>query len=240
MTAASSTIASATGTRNFYCRKSFRKWAAITIFLSHNPNDRAIGGISSGGICAFTVAWRHPEAFRRVLSFVGSFTDLRGGDAYPALIRKTEPKQLRVFLQDGTRDLNIYAGNWYLNAQSMASALEYAGYEVKFVTGTEDHNMKQGGAILPDALRWLWSGYPKPVGRSHTPRSPNSQPPIIEPGRDWQVVAQGNGSAGGLASDGRGNVVFSSIAANRDEIDEINAQGMVTTFSPICKRRQRI
>jgi gluconolactonase len=197
--------------------------------LSHDPNDRAIGGISSGGICAFTVAWRHPEAFRRVLSFVGSFTDLRGGDVYSALIRKTEPKPLRVFLQDGTKDLNIYAGNWYLSAQSMASALEYAGYEVKFVTGTEDHNMKQGGAILPDALRWLWSGYPKPIAGSQKPRGPNNQPPIMEAGQDWKLVASGYRSAGGLTSDGQGDVFFSSVEANR--IYEISAQGKVSIFS---------
>ena len=120
--------------------------------LSTNPNDRAISGSSSGGICSFTVAWTHPEAFRRVLSFIGSFTDLRGGDIYPALIRKTEPKPLRVFLQDGNHDLNNFAGDWWLANQSMASALTYAGYDVKFVTGDKDHDMIQGGAILPDAL----------------------------------------------------------------------------------------
>jgi gluconolactonase len=197
--------------------------------LSHDSNDRAIGGISSGGICAFSVAWHHPEAFRRVLSFVGSFTDLRGGDIYPALIRKTEPKPLRVFLQDGTKDLNIYARNWYLNAQSMASALEYAGYEVKLVVGTEDHNMKQGGAILPDALRWLWSGYPRPVGLSSIQRGPNNQPPILEPGKGWQLVARGYPSAAGLTSDGKGNVFFASAAMHR--IYKIDATGKLSVLS---------
>ena len=197
--------------------------------LSTNPDNRAIGGISSGGICAFTVAWQHPEAFRRVLSFVGSFTDLRGGDVYPALIRKTEPKPLRVFLQDGTKDLNIYAGDWYLNAQSMASALEYAGYDVKLVVGSEDHNMKQGGAILPDALRWLWSGYPKPIPKAANPRGPNNQPPILEAGQDWQLVTQGHPGAGGLAADGEGNVFFSDAAENR--IYEVGAAGKVIVFN---------
>ncbi len=197
--------------------------------LSTDPNDRAIGGISSGGICAFTVAWQHPEAFRRVLSFVGSFTDLRGGDVYPALIRKTEPKPLRVFLQDGTKDLNIYAGDWYRNAQSMASALEYAGYDVKLVVGTEDHNMKQGGAILPDALRWLWRGYPKPVAKSASPRGPNNQPPVLEAGQEWQLVTQGYPSAAGLSADGQGNTFFSAQAPNR--IYEIGAQSKVAVFS---------
>ncbi len=133
--------------------------------LSTNPNDRAISGGSSGGICSFTVAWTHPEAFHRVLSFIGSFTDLRGGDIYPALIRKTEPKPLRVFLQDGNHDLNNFAGDWWLANQSMASALTFAGYDVKFVTGDKDHDMIQGGAIMPDALRWLWRDYPQPIAK---------------------------------------------------------------------------
>ena len=124
--------------------------------LSKNPNDYGVAGSSSGGIASFTAAWVRPDAFRRVLSFIGSYTDLRGGDVYPNLIRKTEPKPLRVFLQDGSNDQNIYAGSWYLANQSMASALAFSGYESKFVVGTESHNGKHGGAILPDALRWLW------------------------------------------------------------------------------------
>jgi len=81
--------------------------------LTGDPNLRAIGGASSGGICAFTVAWNRPDAFRRVLSFIGSYTGLRAGDTYPTLVRKTEPRPIRVFLQDGTHDLNIYSGNWW-------------------------------------------------------------------------------------------------------------------------------
>jgi enterochelin esterase family protein len=121
--------------------------------LSSDPNDRAISGLSSGGICAFTAAWNRPDAFHRVISFIGSYTNLRGGEIYASLIRKTEPKPLRVFLQDGKNDLNLYAGSWYIANQDMASALEYAGYDSTFVVGTEGHNAKHGGAILPDALR---------------------------------------------------------------------------------------
>jgi gluconolactonase len=79
--------------------------------LTGDPNLRAIGGSSSGGICAFTVAWNRPDAFRRVLSFIGSYTGLRAGDTYPTLVRKTEPRPIRVFLQDGSRDLNIAVGD---------------------------------------------------------------------------------------------------------------------------------
>lgn len=196
--------------------------------LSSNPNDRAIAGVSSGGIAAFTVAWNHPEAFRRVLSFVGSFTDLRGGDIYPALIRKTEPKPLRVFLQDGTKDLNLYAGNWTIEAQAMASALQYAGYDVNFVVGTEDHNMKQGGAILPDALRWLWRDYPKPVAKPETTGKRQFSTLILEPGQDWKQASQGQESTGGLAVNRQGDIFFSDVTHNR--IFKINADGKISAF----------
>jgi enterochelin esterase-like enzyme/sugar lactone lactonase YvrE len=156
--------------------------------LSTNPNDRAISGSSSGGICSLTVAWTHPEAFRRVLSFIGSFTDLRGGDIYPALIRKTEPKPLRVFLQDGNHDLNNSAGDWWLANQSMASALTYAGYDVKFVTGDKDHDMIQGGAILPDALRWLWRDYPQAIAKPAMHSLGSRQIGFVDLPADWELV----------------------------------------------------
>ncbi len=124
--------------------------------ITSDPNLRAIGGASSGGICAFTVAWERPEAFRKVLSHIGSFTNIRGGHVYPAVIRKTEKKPLRVFLQDGSSDLDNLHGNWPLANQEMAAALKFMGYDYKFEFGTEGHNGKHGGAILPDSLRWLW------------------------------------------------------------------------------------
>ena len=124
--------------------------------LTDDPNMRAIGGISSGGICAWTVAWERPDAFRRVLSHVGSFTNIRGGHVYPALIRKAEKKPIRVFLQEGENDLDNLFGNWPLANRQMAAALKYAGYEQKLVMGTGGHNSRHGGAILPESLRWLW------------------------------------------------------------------------------------
>jgi sugar lactone lactonase YvrE len=126
--------------------------------LSHDPLRRAIGGISSGGICAFTVAWERPDAFGKVLSNVGSFTNIRGGDIYPGLIRKSERKPIRVFLQDGSGDLNNQFGNWPLANQQMAAALKLAGYDYRFEFGDGGHTPKQGGAILPEAMRWLWRG----------------------------------------------------------------------------------
>lgn len=152
-----------------------------TVKLTEDPNGRAICGISSGGICAFTVAWEHPEAFRKVVAHVGSFDDIRGGHNYPFMIRKAPPKPIRVFLQDGTNDLDNDYGNWFLGTQQMEKALLYANkkadaadakagssagearYDVKFVAGDGAHNGKHGGSILPDTLRWLWRDY-KPVG----------------------------------------------------------------------------
>jgi enterochelin esterase family protein len=127
-----------------------------TVNLRKDAGGRAICGISSGGICAFTAAWERPDLFSKVLSHVGSFTNIRGGHIYPGLIRKTEKKPIRVFLQDGSNDLNNLHGNWPLANQQMASALEFAKYDVKFVYGSGRHSGKHGGAIMPESLRWLW------------------------------------------------------------------------------------
>ena len=124
--------------------------------LTDDPNQRAICGISSGGICAWTVAWERPDAFRKVLTHVGSFSNIRGGHVYPSLIRKTEPKPIRVFLQAGSGDLDNQHGNWPLANQQMAAALKFAKYDHKFDYGHGGHSGNHGGAILPDSLRWLW------------------------------------------------------------------------------------
>ena len=124
--------------------------------ISKDPAQRAICGISSGGICAWTVAWERPDQFGKVLSHVGSFTNIRGGHVYHALIRKTEHKPIRVFLQEGSNDLDNLHGNWPLANQEMAAALKFAKYDYKFEYGDGGHNGKHGGAILPDSLRWLW------------------------------------------------------------------------------------
>jgi len=124
--------------------------------LTMNAESRAICGISSGGICAWTVGWERPDAFRKVLSHVGSFTNIRGGHVYPAWIRKTERKPIRVFLQDGANDLDNLHGSWPFANQEMAAALKFMGYDYKFEFGEGGHNGWHGGAILPDSLRWLW------------------------------------------------------------------------------------
>ena len=124
--------------------------------LSDKREDRAICGISSGGICAWTVAWERPDQFSKVLSHVGSFTNIRGGHDYPALIRKTERKPIRAFLQDGKNDLDNKHGNWWLANLEMDAALKFARYDYKFVGGEGGHNGIHGGAILPESLEWLW------------------------------------------------------------------------------------
>jgi enterochelin esterase family protein len=124
--------------------------------ISDDPEQRAICGLSSGAICAFTVAWERPDAFRKVLSHIGSFTDIRGGHNYPSYIRQHAIRPIRIFLQDGEADLNNDWGDWWLANLQMASALKYRGYDYKFVGGTGAHDGEHGGAILPDSLRWLW------------------------------------------------------------------------------------
>ena len=129
---------------------------AKTVKLREDPAGRAICGISSGGICAFTAAWERPDMFSKVLSHVGSFTNIRGGDVYPGLIRKTERKPIRVFLQDGAGDLDNLHGSWPLANLSMAASLKFMNYDYKLVFGDGGHNGKHGGVILPESLRWLW------------------------------------------------------------------------------------
>lgn len=124
--------------------------------FSDDPELRAIGGASSGGICSFTVAWERPDQFRKVFSTIGSYVNLRGGNAYPYLLRKTERKPLRIFLQGGENDLDNAFGNWPLANKMMAASLQYKGYDFRFVMGDGAHNSKHGGSLLPEAMRWLW------------------------------------------------------------------------------------
>jgi enterochelin esterase family protein len=140
--------------------------------LSADPNDRAIGGASSGAIAAFTVAWHRPTHFSKVLSTIGSFTNIRGGHVYPDLIRRSEKKPIRIFLQDGLNDNRGLRGSgaeatyapdrdWHAQNRRMVAALTEKGYDVNFTWGIGTHSNKQGGAILPDMLRWLWRDYPR-------------------------------------------------------------------------------
>jgi enterochelin esterase family protein len=141
--------------------------------ISENPNDRAIAGASSGAICAFTVAWHRPDQFRKVISTIGSFTNIMGGHAYPDLVRQAEPKPIRIFLQDGLNDNRGMRGpegsrtydpkwDWHQQNRKMVDALMEKKYDVNYCWGIGTHSNKQGGAMMPEMLRWLWRDYPRP------------------------------------------------------------------------------
>ena len=131
--------------------------------LTDNPEGRAICGMSSGAICAWTVAWDRPDQFRKVVSHVGSFTNIRGGHKYPEMIRNADWKPIRIFLQDGASDNRGRnpERNWIIANHNMAAALEEKDYDYKYVYGEGPHSGNHGGSIFPDTLRWLWRDYPK-------------------------------------------------------------------------------
>ncbi|HLK56753.1 MAG TPA: alpha/beta hydrolase-fold protein [Chthonomonadaceae bacterium] len=198
-----------------------------TLNLSKNPDDRALCGASSGGICAFTAAWQRPDQFHRVASFVGSFTDLQGGNVYNSLIRKYEPRPLRVFLQDGTADQDIYSGSWYLGNQDVNAALKFAGNDVKFVVGDGGHSGRHGASILPDVLRWLWRDYPAPIKAATETRQPITA--LLAPNEGWQELPIKLENPGGMASDAEGNVYFAD--ADHLKIQKIAPDGTLSAFA---------
>lgn len=179
------------------------------IRLSKNGNDRAIGGSSSGAVCAFTAAWERPDAFTRVYSAIGTYVGLRGADRYHTLVRKYEPKPIRFFLQDGANDLNIYAGDWWMANQTMLRALTFAGYEVKHQWGEGGHNGKQGTALFPEAMRYLWKDWPKPA-QTGTSQNPMLTAMLI-PGQEWELVSEGYKFTEGIAANQAGDVFFQDI-----------------------------
>jgi sugar lactone lactonase YvrE/predicted esterase len=211
--------------------------------LSKNANDRGLCGVSTGAVGAFMAAWNRPDQFHRVLSFIGTYVAMKGADSLPALIRKTEPKPVRIFLQDGTNDHIVpaqpwgtfYAGSWPINNQVMLQAFESAGYDAKLVMGSEGHNMKQGAAILPDALRWLWRDYPNPIvvhepAAMHEagwdPRGKVYSTVFID--KPWQQIAETYRSIADPTADKYGNVFFADRATDR--IYKSDADGKVTLF----------
>jgi sugar lactone lactonase YvrE/enterochelin esterase-like enzyme len=214
------------------------------IKLSKNGNDRAIAGSSSGAIAAFTAAWEHPEEFSRVFSAIGTYVGIRGGDRYPTLIRKYEPKPLRIFLQDGSNDQNSYAGDWFFENQMMERALTFAGYEVNHAWGEGAHNGNQATAILPQVMRWLWQDYPKPVTAGQSKNYALHD--ILIPGEGWELVGDGYGFTEGIIADKTGNVFFQDIPNSKTytisargkpvalKLDAKGASG--TAFGPDGKR----
>jgi gluconolactonase len=185
------------------------------IHLSHSGNDRAIAGSSSGAIAAFNAAWEHPEEFSRVISAIGTYVGLRGGDRFPTLVRKYEPKPIRVFLQDGSGDLNIYAGDWWMANQTMERALEFSGYEVNHAWGDGHHSGKQITSVLPDALRWVWKDWPKPVGNG--PTQNGALKALLIPGEGWNGGAPAGAAVDVPTFSAKGAVVEVSVTGKPGE-----------------------
>jgi len=202
------------------------------IRLSHDGNDRLIAGASSGAIAAFTAAWEKPDAFSRVFSSIGTFVDLRGGMRYPSLIRKYEPRPIRIFLQDGSNDLNIYGGDWWMANQTMERALSFAGYEVEHAWGDGAHDGKQATAIFPDALRWLWKDWPNPVHGGQTKNQ--SLNDILIPNEGWQLVSEGYKFTEGPAVNSHGEVFFTDVTSN--QIHKIGLDNKTSLFASDTKR----
>ena len=138
----------------------------LPILLSKNPNDRCAAGASTGGICAFTLAWERPDQFRRVYSAIGTFVGMRGGDRYPVLVRKTEPKPIRIFLQDGENDQWMggpEVGDWWMSNVTLQRSLDFAGYDHNYEWGQGAHDLEHPTAVFPEAMRFIWKDWPKPL-----------------------------------------------------------------------------
>ncbi len=159
------------------------------IKISDRATDRAIYGNSSGGICAFNVAWQRPDLFSRVYSSCGTFVSFRGGDQYPALIRKCEPRPIRVFLQDNDKDTwNPLFGSWFEYNKLMLSALQFAGYEVRYSWGEGGHSSKNARAIMPEVLRWLFEGWPE-LPKKGKSQSKTLASMLID-GEEWHCIGE--------------------------------------------------
>lgn len=184
--------------------------------VADEPAMHAIGGSSSGGICAFTAAWERPDYFGRVYTSVGSFTHLRGGNIYPALVRKTEPKPIRLYMADTSGDVDNAFGSWPWANQRMASSLQYMGYDVRFDWSEGyAHNADFGSQNFPDAMRWLWRN------EQHTPKIDTSDDlggdltllDLLIHGESWELVADNLGFADALCADKQGNLFFCDMRA---------------------------
>jgi enterochelin esterase-like enzyme len=128
--------------------------------------SHGIAGESSGGICSFNAAWQHPEEFSRVLSTIGSYTSIQwhpgqidGGNVYPNKVRKEAKRNIRVWLQDGSEDLENDFGSWPLQNIQLANSLKMKDYDFHLTFGNGTHNGADANAQLPESLSWLWRDY---------------------------------------------------------------------------------
>jgi sugar lactone lactonase YvrE/enterochelin esterase-like enzyme len=202
------------------------------IILSKEGNDRAIGGSSSGAVCAFTAAWEKPQEFSRVFSAIGTYVGMRGADRYDILVRKHEPKPLRIFLQDGSNDLNIYAGDWWKANETMERALTFAGYDVKHIWGEGGHNGQHGTAVFADAMRWLWRDYPKKIEAG--PTKNQFLKDILIENENWELVGENYGFTEGTAVNAKGEVYFQDIPNSKTF--KINSAGQPEIYIGDAKK----
>ena len=202
------------------------------IHLSKNGNDRAIGGSSSGAVCAFTAAWEHPEAFSRVFSAIGTYIGLRGAERYPTLIRKYEPKPIRIFLQDGTNDLNIYAGDWWKANETMERALTFAGYEVNHVWGEGGHNGNQANAIFPAGNAMAMERLAKASSKRKFKKSIFKD--LFIPGEEWELVGEGYQFTEGTAANAKGEVFYQDIPTSKTY--KVDVDGKLIALNIDAKR----
>ncbi len=231
---------------------------AKTVNLSTNPDDHAIAGTSTGAVGAFMAAWYRPDVFHRVLYLIGTFVDMRGANQVPFWIRKTEPRPIRVFLQDGTADIDSYAGNWPLQNQNMNAAMTFSGYDHKFeLYEGEAHSTRKSSEVMPDIMRWLWRGYPAPIaqnapelvppppgraggpaGRAGAPagrggggRGPMFRQPaynVVTPDKQWEPIAGDYGQASSIAVNKTGDVFFVDSKSNK--VYKVGADGKSVVF----------
>jgi iron(III)-enterobactin esterase len=150
------------------------------VTLTKDPDARMTLGGSSGGICAFTMAWFHPELYHRVLSYSGTFVNLqRGPDAphggwgyHENFIGNTPAKPIRAWLHvsendNGAKSASSAMRNWVIANQRMAKALKDKNYHYQFVY-TKNSGHTDGKVInqtLPQALEYVWRGYPIDAGK---------------------------------------------------------------------------
>ena len=154
--------------------------------LSPDGNDHMIFGLSSGGIAAFVAGWHRPDLFSRVFSGVGTFVTMRGGNDLQMFVRKSEPRALKICLQDGTEDVwNPIFGHWYEGNRMLATALDFAGYETKYDWSDCGHGVKRASEIFAEVMEWMWQGYPARISKGQTQNGLLAE--ILVPGSEWEM-----------------------------------------------------
>ncbi len=193
--------------------------------LSKDPNQWGVAGASSGAVGAFMMAWYRPDRVRRVLSSIGTFTNYKAAGSIMTMVRKEEPRPLRVFLQEGSNDKLNYSGSWWMANQELQFFLDWAGYEVAHEWGDGGHNAIHAGSILPKMLTWLWRDWDEPIKTPYSEKQEINKS-LLE-GESWKLVYEGD-LIGGLAGDKEGNVFIGE--SGRRKILKMDTSGSISDF----------